>query len=473
MRVQWLWSIAFVGLSVSHTSGAGTTVCIPNVPHVRQKTDFCGEACVAMVLQSRGWNVDQDFVFNQAKLNPIQARGCHTNELKTALDRIGFKVGRVWYSIRASHAKQALEDHFLKMVKDLRRGVPSIVCMRYDSDALTTEHFRLILGYDAKRDEVIYHEPAEATGAYQRMSRALFLSLWPLKYSATMWTVIRFRLAGKHLNISATDKPFSAADYAQHLMAMKDSIPAGFTVVLEPPFVVIGDEQPDEVKARAVETVRRVTRRVMAMYFHRDPSAIITIWLFRDKESYERNCRALFGVAPETPYGYYSPDEQALVMNIATGGGTLVHEMIHPFIEANFPNCPAWFNEGLASLYEQCVERNGQLVGLTNWRLAGLQMAIRAGELPSFAKLCALTDDEFYDQDPGTNYAQARYLCYYLQQHGQLEQYYHAFQRSRTDRTGYSTLQRILGGAGNSMKQFQQQWEQWILALRYPERPKP
>jgi len=28
----------------------------------------------------------------------------------------------------------------------------------------------------------------------------------------------------------------------------------------------------------------------------------------------------------------------------------LVHEIVHPFMRANFPECPAWFNEGLASL---------------------------------------------------------------------------------------------------------------------------
>ena len=25
-----------------------------------------------------------------------------------------------------------------------------------------------------------------------------------------------------------------------------------------------------------------------------------------------------------------------------TGGGTLVHEIVHPFLRANFPECPAW-----------------------------------------------------------------------------------------------------------------------------------
>ena len=40
-------------------------------------------------------------------------------------------------------------------------------------------------------------------------------------------------------------------------------------------------------------------------------------------------------------------------MNIGPGPGTLSHELVHPYMEANFPNVPAWFNEGLASLYEQ------------------------------------------------------------------------------------------------------------------------
>ena len=33
----------------------------------------------------------------------------------------------------------------------------------------------------------------------------------------------------------------------------------------------------------------------------------------------------------------------------------------------------------------------------------------------------AFLANQFYNQDPGTNYSQARYLCYYLQQRGLLE----------------------------------------------------
>ena len=83
-------------------------------------------------------------------------------------------------------------------------------------------------------------------------------------------------------------------------------------------------------------------------------------------------------------------------MNIATGGGTLVHEIVHPFVAANFPQCPSWFNEGLASLYEQSGEEAGHIHGYTNWRLAGLQKAIRGKRLGTFRRLCDTTTSQFY-----------------------------------------------------------------------------
>ena len=157
-------------------------------------------------------------------------------------------------------------------------------------------------------------------------------------------------------------------------------------------------------------------------------------------------------------------------MNIATGGGTLVHEIVHPFIEANFPGCPAWFNEGLGSLYEQCAEREGRMVGLPNWRLKGLQRAIRAGALPSFKTLCSTSRRAFYKgTHRHTNYAQARYLLYELQQRGLLRAYYRKFHAARnTDPTGYRTLISVLNLNEQSMIAFEKQWRQKMLKLRYP-----
>jgi hypothetical protein len=71
----------------------------------------------------------------------------------------------------------------------------------------------------------------------------------------------------------------------------------------------------------------------------------------------------------------------------------------------------------------------------------------------------------FYDDDKGTNYGQARYLCYYLQQRGMLLKFYREFHaRQKSDPTGYRTLQKILGE--RDMRKFQEQWQKWVLTLK-------
>jgi hypothetical protein len=259
----------------------------------------------------------------------------------------------------------------------------------------------------------------------------------------------------------------SAADFERHVAALKKKLPSeDFTIVVTPPFVVIGDDPPQEVRRYAKGTIEWTVKRLKDAYFTKDPNEILDIWLFKDEESYQKHAKVLFHTKPTTPYGYYSHADRALVMNIATGGGTLVHEIVHPYIAANFPECPAWFNEGLASLYEQCGDENGQIHGYTNWRLAGLQRAIRNHELPSFKTLSSTTTEEFYEKDRGDNYAQARYLCYYLQQQGLLRDFYRRFHANhKQDPTGYSTLKKVVGR--DDMAKFQEEWEAYVLKLRF------
>jgi len=269
------------------------------------------------------------------------------------------------------------------------------------------------------------------------------------------------------LAVAGELRPPAAADYARHVTKLKEKVPEGFTIVIQQPFVVIGDETPAMVKQRAEGTVKWAVDRLKAAYFTKDPNDILDIWLFKDKASYRKHTKAIFNHEPGTPFGYYSHTEKALIMNISTGGGTLVHEIVHPFVASNFPECPAWFNEGLGSLYEQSSSRNGRIVGLTNWRLAGLQNAIRRKQVPAFRTLCSTTDHGFYNRDKGTNYAQARYLCYYLQEHGVLRKYYHRFHANcKKDPTGYDTLVEILGKP--DMAKFKQDWETYVMNLRFP-----
>jgi hypothetical protein len=252
----------------------------------------------------------------------------------------------------------------------------------------------------------------------------------------------------------------------RHRAALEAKMPEGFTIIHQPPFFVIGDESPARVRLRAERTVKWAVEHLRKEYFEKDPAETIDIWLFKDRESYLKHTRELFGETPTTPFGYFSDEHDALIMNISTGGGTLVHEIVHPFVRANFPACPAWFNEGLASLYEQCEEKDGRIHGLTNWRLRGLQESLREGKAPSFKDLTTTTTFQFYRKDRGTNYAQARYLCYYLQEQGLLRRFFTEFRAAvEEDPSGFATLKKVLGV--DDMRRFEEEWTRFVLKLRF------
>jgi hypothetical protein len=451
-------------LTVFSTAQTLKSITIKNIPHITQLPDFCGEACAEMYLKKLKSSLTQNDIFNLAGCDPTLGRGCRAPELDSALRAIGFKPGSGWFYIPAN-SKPDLHKLFAGLHADLARGVPSIVCMRTSALPSATEHFRLITGFDSASRSIIYHEPAAKTGAYQTMKLNTFLQLWPLKYAKDQWTVIRFALDTAGPLAQAPEYPsFSPAQYCQHIMALKARVPDTFTILIEPPFVVLGNDDSANVSYFAQRTVRWAVSRLKKLYFDKDPSRIIDIWLFKDEPTYMAGSKSLLGCEPSTPFGFYLAGDDALVMNIATGGGTLVHEIVHPFMESNFPGCPAWLNEGMGSLYEQSGSRRDTIIGLTNWRLAGLQNAIRAAKVPPFKTLLSTTDNEFYIEDKGTNYAQARYLCYWLQEHGLLAAFYRAFRDNRrADPTGYKTLEKFVGKPG--MDVFQKQWEQYVLKL--------
>jgi hypothetical protein len=76
----------------------------------------------------------------------------------------------------------------------------------------------------------------------------------------------------------------------------------------------------------------------------------------------------------------------------------------------------------------------------------------------------ALATEAFYNDDKGTNYAQSRYLCYYLQEKGLLVKFYREFKASQaTDPTGYQSLQKVLGES--DLLAFQEKWKKFVLGL--------
>jgi hypothetical protein len=201
---------------------------------------------------------------------------------------------------------------------------------------------------------------------------------------------------------------------------------------------------------------------LQATYFDKQPEQPILILLFETEEPYKRLAKKWFNDDDVPHFGFFRHDN-IMLMNVGTGTGTLVHELVHALMKPDFPAVPSWFNEGLASLYEQCNLGGDTITGLKNWRLPALKQAIKDNKLRSLREL--MEDGNFYRQDlAGLNYAQARYLMMYLQEKGKLKQYYTEFRAKRTeDPTGVKTLEALIGP--QSLDEFEQAWRKWVLSL--------
>lgn len=447
--------------AADETSG----VLIRGVPHAAGPVDFSGETCLAMLAEAMGAEKKPQSKLDPAGIHSTKGQSHYVSQVQTALAKLGFKVGPGRHAVASATDDEQLQRQFTVLLDDLKSGVPSLVAVRRSEAADSPLHFRLVLGYDNGRDELIYHEPAEADGAFRRMKRGDVLARWAAEDAGGKWSVVRLPLASDRFVIRRPGGP-SEEDFARHVAQLRKNLPADFHVVVQKPFVVIGNELAGTVRRRAREKVAWASAGLKQLYFEKDPGYIINIWIFKDKKSYLHHVKQMFGETPPTQFGYYSGKHRAMFMNISTGDGTLVHEMVHAFMHAHFPKCPTWFNEGLASLYEQCNERQGQMKAQTNQRLRMLHQAIQKKQLPPFELLCQKTGKDFYHGKNLLNYAQARYICYYLEKQGLLQQFYRQFRENAADDpTGYETLKQIL--ETDDMPAFQRKWEYYILTLRY------
>ncbi|HEV3138361.1 MAG TPA: hypothetical protein VGZ26_10665 [Pirellulales bacterium] len=237
-------------------------------------------------------------------------------------------------------------------------------------------------------------------------------------------------------------------------------------ILARAPFVLGGDLGLEELAAWHEKTIAPAVRAMENCYFQARPNQPITVLLFRTEHGYDHYSQKLFGEADISPYGYYKPNLRTLLVNVATGDGSLLHELTHALVDFDFPNVPDWLNEGLASLHEQSRFRDGPsgpwIEGLVNWRLRGLQVVIGRGRLRSLASL--VEERNFRGPLEGTNYAQARYFCLFLQQKGLLEQFYRAFHRNHPrDPRGLATLAETFPHW--TWQKLDQDFERWAIEL--------
>jgi len=242
---------------------------------------------------------------------------------------------------------------------------------------------------------------------------------------------------------------------------------------IDAPFVLLGDFTPDELEEWSDKLLLPASQAIRDRFRMRQPDRPILVFLFRDEVSYVQAAQDLFRDRDPPLFGYYRPLDRALVLNLETGGGTLLHELTHALMAFDFPQAPTWFQEGLAALHEQCRFRRAAdgtlwLEGLPNWRGAVLREAERTMRWPALADL--LSEPEFHRVREAENYALARVLCLSLQHRGQLVDFYQRFRAQHSqDQQGIQTLQEFF--PGQSFAEIDRGLQVWFATLPEPTLP--
>jgi hypothetical protein len=213
-----------------------------------------------------------------------------------------------------------------------------------------------------------------------------------------------------------------------------------------------------------------VERTLEALFngrFSRDIPRPIPVYLFGDAGAYNGFCRAQYGGDCISIYGFFSPSDYRLVMNLGLGIGTLSHELVHPILDSDFPAAPTWINEGIASLFEAPImPKKGEIHGAKNWRYPRLSAAIHAPrekDKVSLPALFALSDEAFRDDDEPLHYAMARYFCQWMDGRGDLWKFYQTWRDSvRDDPRGEAAFRAV---TGLSLREANEPWLRWVRGL--------
>lgn len=254
-------------------------------------------------------------------------------------------------------------------------------------------------------------------------------------------------------------------DYSPKISEIKSEISDDFIVKGFSYFVIASNLSEQETQDVIDNTIAKAVSCFHNDYFEKKPDEITTVFLFKDDKSYRSWAKKLYGDDDLSRFGYYKPGMKVMLMNISTGTGTLVHEMTHALVRYDFPDIPSWFNEGLGSLYERSSLSNNQIMGYVNWRLPALQEAIDKNTYTTLSSLVKTNDDEFYGDRSDVNYAQARYLCMYLQETGLLKKFYKSFRDNyNNDNTGKNTLEKI---TGKNLSDLDKDYVAWVKTLKY------
>jgi hypothetical protein len=233
-------------------------------------------------------------------------------------------------------------------------------------------------------------------------------------------------------------------------------------VVVSSPFIIGGNLAESELQRYDRSFLQPIRKALETSYFDRKPNEPVTILIFTNEESFRKHARKLDGEDRGCYSGYYQRKDRRIVLNIDSGEGTLAHELTHALGHFDFHQMPEWFDEGLASLHEQCEYSDDdlRLIGLRNWRQKLLIPELKSQRLESIETL--MNRQSVRGNREAIHYAQSRYFCLYLQKRQLLSNFYRKFRAtSITDPTGVTALKEILHV--ESLDKFNSDFQKWVL----------
>lgn len=313
---------------------------------------------------------------------------------------------------------------------------------------------------------------AEMPGLISSLGRIAVLTVGPAALVAACYAVaapaksprIAHPLAETFAQSARRDDEL--ATVCTHLaQALQQQLPEHYAVIAAPPFVIAGDLPEAQLREIDRTTLRPTMVALQVDYFDRPPQAPITVLLCSDETSFADCSRRFHGQARAEYAGFYSRDERCLILNLATGEGTLAHELTHALAHVDFPDMPEWFDEGLASLHEESEfsDDGRHLLGLPNWRHGQLARALEEGRLGSLREL--LGGGFARDEQAPLAYAYARGLCLFLQEQDLLTAYYRKLRTNiAQDATGAQSLCEVV--AVPNLDEVDRQFIQWLKTRR-------
>lgn len=235
-------------------------------------------------------------------------------------------------------------------------------------------------------------------------------------------------------------------------------------IIVRPPYVLAGNVPESVLDHHYRQTILPTARALSLAYFDAPPDEPVMMLLYSSEEAYHNASWHLDRRNTVDYYGYYIRPDRRIVLNLSTGDGTLAHELTHALAHFDFPEIPQWFDEGLASVYEEAeFSPDGlQLIGVSNWRLNHLLHAMEQRQLKPLESLITARQIDAAHQQ--IQYAQARYFCLYLQDRGLLPFFYRKFRRQHeSDPSGVRTLCGVLGT--DDFDSIDRDFRRWVIAL--------